>query len=241
MDDTKLANEALSALGTRSSIASFREVSVEADAIRLIYRPTVDELQRKYWWKWGRRQVNLAVLKAAKGTPENPNGAGPIPPMGFRYSYAFPAGALDLRYILPIVQPGTSTPLLTGLGSPVEPRPSRLIIPYVEGGDDDANGNPIKVILTDQPQAIMVISKGVYDPNVWDSLFQLALIGRLARKLLMPLSGDMELAKLAISEGVAAENEAATANAADDPTVIDRPAEWTLRRGWPDDGTDDID
>src|SRR3569623_1719834 len=146
MDDTQVANLALSAIGTRSTIASLSEDSTEAQTVQLWYNQTRDSLLRKLPWNWARRQVAMAVYKAAAGTPENPNGALPEPPWPWKYSYAWPADCLSARYILPrftLHDSVISPPLTTGQTSEV-PKPRTPPIKFLVAGDRDTDQNPLK-------------------------------------------------------------------------------------------------
>src|SRR5258706_8457195 len=60
--DTVIANLALSAIGTRSTIISMSENSAEAQTIALHYTNVRDELLRDAHWNFARKQVNLALL-----------------------------------------------------------------------------------------------------------------------------------------------------------------------------------
>lgn len=237
MDDTGIANMALQGIGSQVQIASLSEISPEAAAVNLIYAQTRNGLLRQYMWNWARRQLALAVLKAAQGTPENPTGTGALPPTPWRYSYAYPSDAIRLRYLLPEV------PTNQIAGVPISPVSSVVPImdlsrqppiAFREAGDVDSNGNAIKVILANQFQAKLIYTGRVYDPNIWDELFVDAFVGRLAKQLVTPLSGDKTLAKLAIQTGAAAEAVAAVANGNEGIVMTDRNAEWTMARGFPE-------
>ncbi len=227
-----LCNRALAAIGTRSTIASLDEQSPEAAACALEFEATRDELLRLYAWDWARQQVPLAVLKAAQGTPENPAGTGAAPPIPWLYSYAYPADCIRARYIVPLIpQPSRGgvpiAPAGTALPSYIGGKPVRFTV----AGDVDANGNSLRVILCNMRQAQLVYTRRVPDANVWDELFQAALVGRLAAKLVVALSGDKTLARLAIQQGADAEQKAAALNGDEGLTVISADAEWMQARG----------
>lgn len=237
IDSTRICNMALSAIGTRSQIASLSEVSTEAEQCNLHYEPTVRELLRLYNWDWARRQISLTVYKAAQGTPENPAGATPVPPLPWLYSYAWPDNCVKLRQILPFAPPTdtvTGVPL-TSVGSVLQP--VQLLpkpVPFRVAGDVDSNNNPLKVILCNQRQAQALYTGLVLDPNIWDDLMVRAVIGRLAALLVIPCSGDKTLANMAVRRGAEAEEQAKAADGNQNVMVVDRAAEWHQDRGWPD-------
>lgn len=239
MDDTAVANMVLSAIGTRSDITSLGEQSPEAIEVAKVYAQTRDELLRKYTWRFANDQLALVVSKAAQGTPENPNGTLAVPRLPWRYSYSYPARCLKARYILPYGQPAgpPGVPLVSGgLVSTAIMRTRRDAVPFEEAVDYDTQGNPFKVVLTNQYQAQLVFTARITDPTIWDTLFVTAFVGRMAKKLAQPLTGDKTLVKIAIQAGTEAEGEAAEANANEGITILDHTPEWIAARGYPEDG-----
>ncbi len=241
MDDTQVANLALSAIGTRSTIASLMEASTEAETINLWYDQTRDGLLRAYPWNWARRQRILALYKSAWGTEENPNGTLPQPPQPWKYEYAWPSDCLNARYILPLRHNnGTppNPPLTTGQTEYLRPQRTPPI-KFLVAGDLDDNNNPLKVILTDQSVAQLVYTGKVNDPNVWDQNFIDAMIGRLAQRICNALTGDKTLTRLAIATGQEAEARAEAQNGDEGFTVNNWTPEWLVARGYNDTTNDD--
>ena len=78
MDQVTVCNRALSVIGTRSTIASLTESSIEAQACNLHFEPACRALLRLAPWSFARYQANLALIAAAGDTPENPNNAPPF-------------------------------------------------------------------------------------------------------------------------------------------------------------------
>lgn len=244
MDDVTIANRALQAIGTSSLIAALNEGSAEANACQLIYSSTRDSLLRKYWWGFARFERALAVYRAAAGTRENPTGANPVPPTPFLYSYAYPPDCLAPRFIKPIAAtntvPGvplmgvgvvTAAPLLVG-GTKVD---------FTLGVDLDALNNQKRIILTNQQNAELVYTVRITDPNIFDDMFIVAMVGRLAAQLVIPLSGDKTLAKIAIQDGMMAEKDANAVDAGDSITVLDHTPDWIKARGYAYDALEDYD
>lgn len=249
MDDTTIANMALQAIGTRSTIASLTEASTEAENANLIYAQTRNELLRKIRWDFARYEAALTVQCAAAGMPENPNGTTlPIPPLPWLYAYQYPEDCSFVRRILPINTQNTGVGITLMPGIVTMPsnfgRTGRWV-KYAVGGIYDGGGNPTKVILTNQAQALILYTARIENPNIWDELFVCALIGRLAQKLTIPCSGDKTLARIAIQAGAMAEDEAARTNGNEDSDIVDMPVDWMEARNSADEfaglfGCDDL-
>lgn len=244
LDSTSICNMALSAIGARSRIADIEEQSAEAAECNLHYAQTLNELLRLFPWNWARREEALAVLKARRGTPENSDGTLPEPPRPWAYSYARPTDCVRARFIVPLDQDGDvsvgGVPLTTG-GETISADGRTPPIKFVESGDKDATmGNPIKVILTNKPQARLVYTALINDPTVWDSLFVTAFIGRLAGKICIQLSGDKALMQAAMQAGMIAESEAKATMAGEGVQVIDWTPESVAVHGYAD-GDDNDD
>ena len=203
--DVDIANRALQAMGTRSTISSLGDGSAEADAVNLIYAATRDELFRAAHWNFTRKTATLTLLKSAPGTPENAgtqsatqwNPSFPAPPWLFEYGY--PSDCLKLRFIVPQISTSlgiAGAPLTSAAQSGIVPYWNGPPVRFIAASDQDSNGNTINVILTNQDQAIAVYTARIADPDLWDPQFQAALVAALAAKLTVPLSGDKTLQKL---------------------------------------------
>lgn len=230
--DVDICNQALSSIGTQSTIADLTENSTEAQHCVIHYAPTRDELLRKYRWGFARTQVNLTLLAAAAGTPENPSGVAPLPPIGSLYQYAYPANCqMAIRILAFIPAPAMGVPL-TGAPGGAVPLLGGPAVKFNVRQAVDAAGNPIKVILTNQSQAILDLIVETTNPNLFDPAFVIALVGRLAAKLVIPLTGDKALAKIAIDNGMRVEAEAATRDANESLTIINPTPDWIRARSY---------
>jgi hypothetical protein len=243
VDVTTIANMALSAIGTRSTIASLTEDSTEAQTCSLWFDQVRDGLLRSLPWNWARRQVVLAIYKSAAGTPENPQGALPEPPRPWRYEYSWPADCLDARYILPLANRtgGAITPPLTTSPDQMVRDQRTPPIKFLVAGDRDVDGNAVKVILTNQALAQLVYTGKITDANIWDANFVDAMIGRLAQCICFALSGDKGLTQIAVAGGVAAEARAEAANGDEGIAVNVWTPDWLEARGYIDSTNDDSD
>ncbi|MDB5405198.1 MAG: Phage protein [Rhodospirillales bacterium] len=231
--DIDLVNQALSAIGTQSTIQSFTENSTEALHAGIHYATTRDDLLRSYRWGFAKGQIALSLLAAAAGTPENPQGTAlPLAPQPWLYAYAYPTDCLDAQRIVPSQQlGGTTIPIF-----PVSTSPAQMFsgppVRFAKGQMKDSGGNPIIVILTNQAQALLDYTVATPNMALADTLFTSALVGRLAAKLVNPLSGDKGLAKIAAQDGQISEGIAAARDANENyGDTINRPASWIAARG----------
>ena len=223
---TDIANRMLTAIGTRSTIASLVEDSNVAIQCNIILQPLRRQLLRMAPWNCATYYANLSVICAAPGTPENPTTGTTvwergIPPPPWAYEYAYPSNCLKPLWIVPQFATGFSggVPVTTAVtggapqfwnGPPVAYKVATDTIG--PNGTPTNNGAPTKVILTNQEQAILAYIFDLQDPNVMDELFQQAWVAAGAGQLVMALTGDKKLANLKVTE---ANGYIQTARAAD--------------------------
>lgn len=228
-----LSNRSLLAVGGRTQISSFNEGTPASNACSLLFVPTFEQLGRSAYWSCLRAQTTLTLLKAAKGTPENPNGTTlPLPPSPWLYSYLYPPTCLHARAIVPTLPvTGVGTVPLTSVNN-TSPTfiPSDGQIPFQIGYDTDATNNPVSVILTNQSQAQLIFTVDQPNPTVWDTQLQAAFVASLAVFLTPALTLNFELMKvqLGVAERIIMEARAADAN--EGSSTQDRTADWILAR-----------
>lgn len=230
-----IANRALQAIGSRSTISALNEPSVEARNINLIFDDTVQELLGMAFWNFAKKTNYLTLSKSAPGTPTNQTAvssqwttAYPAPP--WLYEYVVPNDCVQVRKIVqqmanyyigtPLTSNGqTAYPLLIGPGARFE----------VATGTD-ANGNQQNVILTNQYQAIGVYTMNVTQPGLWDAQFIEALVQALAAKLAIPLTGQVALANTKFQQANAVIIQARVSDGNEGLTVIDNMPDWIAVR-----------
>lgn len=223
--DVQIANLALAACGSRSSIVAFNEGSVEADAVNAQYAARRDELLRAHHWDFSRKQVSLTLFRDATKTPT----PDPVP-TPWLYEYLYPSDCLLARYIMPQLQaspfagPGPSVPQWTG--APIR---------FVVSNDDDNSNNPITVLLTNQVQAILVYTRAITNPALFDTMFTTALAHYLGAHLSIPLSGDKALAKANFNIADSLVQRARAMSANEGLTVVDSMPDWIKVRGYQSD------
>jgi hypothetical protein len=199
-----------------------------------------DAVFRSAHWNSARKQATLTLLKAAHGTPENPSGALPTPPIPWRYEYGYPDDCLKVRFVIPRHHASeTSTPLMTN-ASGNHHHNVRTSLPFVPAIDTDTNGNQIKVILTNAPRAEAVYTARITNVDLWDPMLQNAVIGALGAWLCSPVSGSDEKKKLAIAMASGLITQARISDGNEGITSTDHTPDWMEVRntgsnwGWSD-------
>lgn len=233
-DQLQIANRALLSVGARTQVSSINpsDGSQEADAISTLWTPTFEALGRSAHWNVLGKQGTLSLLAAAQGTPENPMGTGPVPPVPWLYSYAYPSDCLDVRYIVPSYpsQSGGSTPQTTINNAAGTWIPTGGQIPYLVHTDSSIQNNPVLVVLTNQDQAQIVYTVNQPNPAAWDSLFQAAMVASLGAYLVPALSLSMPLMQLSIQTAEKAIAIARAADANEGVTTLDHLPDWIQAR-----------
>lgn len=193
-------NRALLSIGSQAQVSSLNESSAQADAAGTLFTPCFEELARTAPWNCLRNQATLTLLAAAQGTPENTDGTIlPLPPTPWLYSYAQPSDCLQMRFIVPSLPSSNSgVPLFSVNTGAATWLPSGGQIPYAVAYSVDSNNNPLNVILTNQSQAVAVYTVNQPNPQIWDSLFQAAMVATLAAYFVPALSLHMPLMQMQI-------------------------------------------
>lgn len=241
-----IANRALSAIGTRSQITSMSENSNEARKCNLLYDSLRDELLRLAPWNCATNYMNLSVVCAAPGTPENP-GAGAnvwekgIPPPPWAYEYMYPADCIRPLWVVPQFATGFSSgvPITTAVtgGAPQfwNGPPVRFKVAIDQIGPEGTpvtGGADTRVILTNQEQAILAYIKRVTNPDIWDPQFIQAMVAALAARLCIPLRGDKAMANMKIKEANTFITLARQGDGNEGLTINDLTPDWLRIRGY---------
>ncbi len=221
--EVDICNQALSLIGTRSTIASLSENSAEAAQCSIHYYPARDSLLRMHNWSFARRQVVLGLIAAAANTAENPSGNPPLPLLPWDYEYALPPDCLRVRRLLPPFAAGSP------LAGPALPQRQ---FPYTISADLDTGGNTIKVLLTNLSKAALVYTARITTVDVCDAEFQDALVMSLASRLVGPLTGDKQLAQEFGAKAQAAIQTAAGIDGSEEPARQNHMPDWIRARGF---------
>jgi hypothetical protein len=204
MDAVGLCNLALDQIVAQTTITGLTPPSppnnLAAEVMSRIYQLQVDNVFRAAHWNSARRQGTLTLLKAAVGTPENPSGSLPAPPVPWRYEYAYPANCLKVRFVIPMPDPPAAgqAPLMTNVGVNFMPAVNTGM-PFVPAVDTDADDNEVRVILTNAPRAECVYTARVANVDLWDPSLQNAVVGALGAWAAAPITGNVERQKLSIA------------------------------------------
>ena len=215
---------ALSAIGARSTIASFTEGSAEANAISLHYVPAVESILQAARWNFARKQALLTLLNDA--TQNQPV------PTPWLYEYAYPSDCTQGRFIMPQVMVNLPSSVV---GTPSVPSAIGPPVRWMVSTDNDSNGNQIVVILTNQPQAVFVYTSRITNPNLFDGQFTDALYNLLGARICMSVNGDKGLASAAFKRADELCKSAAASNGNEGLTVIDNIPDWIKARGYASD------
>lgn len=208
-----VCNLALARIGHGSSIAALTEASAEAAACSLSWPTVLDMLLAAHPWSWARREQALPLLAAAAGTSDNPSGSGPVPPTPWHYQYAMPPACLTVREIKQAVPGGPD-------------------IPFLLSGAEDAQGNPLRILLTDQPQATLIYTARVQSVVMWSPHFVGAMVTALAAAIVQTLTGDRVLAAALSKEAAEALIRARVADGTEDRASIAGVPDWLKVRGY---------
>lgn len=236
-----IANRALLGVGARAQISSLNpsDGSDEANAISILWSPTFEQLGRAAPWNCLRKQVSLTLLMAAQGTPENPDGTTyDQPPTPWLYAYGYPADCLLFRFIVPSLpaQSVSSTPQTTISNNSATWIPTGGQIPYAISSIGDTNNSPIMIILTNQDQAQGVYNANIQNPQIWDSMFQAAMVASLGAFLVPALSLSMPLMNMAIKLADELIAKARAQDGNEGVTSMDHTPDWFQARaggsGW---------
>ena len=240
--ETEICNRALSAFGAQSIITDVAtEDSTEAIQCRLWYDATRDEVLEGALWNFARRAAMLARVKALPGTPEGGTTTEtewqpewPTPP--WLYSYTYPTDCIKARFVLP----GSGTVSVPGVAifSAATGRYDGYLtnnppIPFVVS--NELNPTEIKVINTNQVDALLIYTRRVETPDLWSAQFTNALVNILAVKLSRSIPGDKELIKLCAQFAHESMAEAQASNGNEAVVTFDPMPDWLQARGLPDD------
>lgn len=231
-----IVNMALSQIGAQTSVQGMNPPippnSVAAQTASLLYQQQVDAVFRAAHWNCARYQAPLTLLRSAAGTPSNPSGALPIPPIPWLYEYAYPSDCLKVRFVIPLPNiPGTAVPIMSQVGINFAPAVVTSI-PFVPAVDKDDNGKPIRVILTNAPIAQGVYTARVTDPDMWDPSLRNAIIATLGAWFVNPINMAKDLLVQRVGMAVALVKEARISDGNEGITSMDHYPDWLEVRNY---------
>lgn len=234
--EVDVCNMALDNIGARYSITSLTPPQPPPNAVLVArhYQPKIDALLRAAHWNFARKQAPLTLLKAARGTPENLSGTTlREPPTPWQYEYEYPSDCLLARFLIanPPNTAGSDQPVLGGGAYQTPLWPNMPGYKFVVAVDEDADGNQIKVILTDLEFAQCIYTARIKNPDLWDSQFLLAACATLGAWLVNPTSGDGTMLKGQIELASSIITQARVSDGNEGQTSIDYVPDWMAVRG----------
>jgi hypothetical protein len=160
-----LCNQALDMIGFKGRrIGSIYDGTPAARVALEAYSFTRDQLLNLEMPYWAQRMTPLTLIDAAaddyEGLPWTPS----TPPLDYKYSYDFPDDCVQPLLIM-------VTPVLRPIWKP-------KYIPF----DVYSPSPTTRWIVTNAPNAMLVYTGQVNDPNLWQEDFTLKLVTALAQK-----------------------------------------------------------
>jgi len=232
----EICNQALAAIGTRSTIASLTEDSAEAIACAQQFADTRNKLLRAAPWNFATRWAALGLLKALPGMPESDITTTSAvwlttyPPPPWAYSYAYPSNCLMVRSVH--AQPNNATTTIPLFSSPYYSTFGvGQAVRFEVMSDLDIDDNMIKVVCANISQALVKFT--VADPPIemWDYSFTEALTDALASQIAMQLTGNANVVKLMAAKANASIEEARERDGNEGLTIVDHVPDWLQVRG----------
>lgn len=226
----QVVNLALLEMSNRVQINSLSDNNPAANAANLLYTPKTQALLRAAPWAFARKQVILTQYKAAI---VNGQLSDDPPPQPWQYEYLRPADCLRARFVQPYITNTASqgVPLTTAPNVLFPPAVANTRIPFVDAMDVDASNNPIKVILTQMPDAQLIYTADLSQyPDMWDPSFLSAVTAYLAAYFIAALAGDRAVMTNQISIAKSILDSARAVNASEAITSMDHTPDWMMAR-----------
>lgn len=234
MDVVTIVNIALAEIGAQAQVSSVNpsDGSAEGNAASLLYTPKIDDLHRAAHWNFARAQSSLTLLKAAAGTPENPNGTTSSPPQPWLYSYAYPTDCLKTRYILPALPvQSSSIPFTTADNTAPISYGNDAAVRFIVASDIDDAGNRVRAIFTNMAAAQLIYTIRITDPNLWDPSFVSCATAYLGAWFVNALARNRALYQDQMQLAMAIVNKARATDGNEGPTTMDHTPDWIRARG----------
>lgn len=226
-----VVNLALGEVGSQGTVSSINpsDGTTEGNVASLFYQPKIDMLHRAANWNFCRRQASLTLLRAL-----TINGVFSIdpPPIPWLFEYLVPADCLKVRFIIPTpnTASGVDVPLTTNqtvAGAILLSTPVKFIV----ASDNDPDGNPVRVILSNQENAIAVYTGRIDDPDLWDPQFLSAATSTLGAFFVNPLARNAQLMSQQIQAAMTIVSNARVTDGNEGLTSVDHLPDWMQIRG----------
>jgi|SRR6185312_3707255 len=224
MQPVDICNMALSEMGARVTLNNLNtDATPAAVNCRIWYDRLRRQLLRSAPWGFSRKVVQLTPTGSILNNPPD----NQYPQL---FNYAYPSDCLKVRYLLP------APPPIPGVASPApgEPliwypwmMPSRNWRFLVSSVGDTSQ------ILANIQQAVGVYNADITNCDLFDELFIGALAAALAEKLILPLSGNIQMKQGFIGIASKAVTDARAADGNEALPSTDHTPDWIAVRGLP--------
>jgi len=190
-----ICNRALQAIGAQADVSSINpsDGSTEGNVCSILYTSRMQAISRAAHWNFARKERTLTLLKSAIVNGQLSSNPPPVP---WLYEYSYPEDCLQARFIVPYFNPLAGQPAIpfTTGQTPFPQYYTTASVPFVVVTDVDTNQSSYRVILTNQPQAILVYTADFTQiPSLWDPHFSIAAETYLAMWLVNSLARNKEL------------------------------------------------
>jgi hypothetical protein len=172
----EIYNRALSRIGISEFISDPAENSKAGNLYRLWYDACVNTCLREGLWNFATRVVALAQLD------------GDLIP-GWAYKYAYPIDCMDARFIGDSNGARSTLSVYSQFFHESFPVLTARPAPYVVMSEAPTPETVRRVICTDMPQAYLLYTARITDPNQFDSGFTTALEWLIAAEIASPFLG----------------------------------------------------
>jgi hypothetical protein len=171
-----ICNRALTLLGSRKTINSFTQDSLEAQTANQSFTPTMNWCFGLANWNFARQTAALVITK---GPPTTSPGAWttavPSPP--WLYQYGLPVDYMRAVYMT------NNAAAATGPGYAGEPQRYAIV--------EDTTG--VTVLVTNSATCNLIYTAYVVSPTNWPFYFERLAVLALAQNMCMSLTGNLEL------------------------------------------------
>lgn len=240
---TEIVNRALIAIAARSEVVSLTyDQSEAARTMRSLYDDTRDALLRAAHWNFAKAMVRLTLRKSAPGTPTNPTAAqnwdpATMPAIPWLYQYAVPSDCLLVRTVTPWGSYGgdfTQPIFSVSLPTASVPAVGAGYCKFELGTDFSAGPDSAAVVVinTNQQDAIATYTRRITQEQVWDPLFQEAMVYGLAARAALALTGNVGVSRSCAEQAMNSLRQARASDGNEGITINDHIPDWLQVRGW---------
>ena len=174
-----ICNMALGNIGTTQTIENIDENNERARVCKLYYETVRDQVTRRSQPNFAQAFVTLAEV------------AGDPPP-GWLYQYRYPTDALFARRV-------TDVTGARQLAISLDPNIIAYNVPMVAYSILADQGTSGRILVTDQPEAVLWYTKRVTDPNDYDPEFVTGFAWALAAAIAIPMKVNASVAQYAVN------------------------------------------